>query len=116
MPYNAGLSWQWASPLARRWPRPVLSLLGVGGMGEVYRAHDTRLNRTVALKALPADTRVDEERKRRFLQEARTASALNHPNIVTIHGLETAADADFRHGRTSVARRWITSFPKRDCP
>ena len=49
----------------------------------------------MALKALPADTRVDEERKRRFLQEARTASALNHPEYRTIHGLETAADADF---------------------
>jgi Tol biopolymer transport system component/serine/threonine protein kinase len=73
----------------------VVEMLGAGGMGEVYRARDTRLDRTVALKALPGDKLVDEERKRRFVQEARTASALNHPNIVTIHGLETAGDADF---------------------
>jgi Tol biopolymer transport system component/serine/threonine protein kinase len=63
----------------------ILSLLGAGGMGEVYLAEDARLNRRVALKLLPAGFTKDPERVRRFEHEARAASALNHPNIVTIH-------------------------------
>jgi len=68
-------------------PYEVLSVLGVGGMGEVYCALDTRLNRKVALKVLPASTDGDTERLHRFEQEARAASALNHPNIVTIYDI-----------------------------
>src|SRR3972149_3085930 len=64
-------------------------------MGEVYRARDTRLGRDVAIKVLPADRLTDESRRRRFVQEARAASALNHPNIVTIHEIESADGADF---------------------
>ena len=63
----------------------VLSPLGSGGMGEVYLAEDTRLKRKVALKLLPAELTANPDRLRRFEQEARAASALNHPNIITIH-------------------------------
>jgi len=65
-------------------PYEIQSLLGVGGMGEVYRARDSRLNRTVALKILPAQVAADAGRRARFEQEARAASALNHPNILTV--------------------------------
>jgi predicted ATPase len=66
-------------------PYEVLSPLGAGGMGEVYRARDTRLTRDVAIKVLPASFADDADRLLRFEQEARATSALNHPNIVTIH-------------------------------
>jgi serine/threonine protein kinase len=73
----------------------VVSLIGAGGMGEVYRARDTRLGREVAIKVLPADMLADESRRRRFLHEAQSASALNHPHIVTIHEIESEGDLDF---------------------
>src|SRR5206468_331886 len=63
----------------------IIAAVGAGGMGEVYLAQDTRLDRKVALKLLPSYFTMDEERVRRFQQEARAASALNHPNIITIH-------------------------------
>ncbi len=65
----------------------VLGRLGSGGMGEVYLGEDTRLGRKVAIKVLPAAFTKDAERLRRFLQEARAASALNHPNIITVHDI-----------------------------
>ena len=65
----------------------IVALLGAGGMGEVYKARDTRLNRIVAIKVLPAAASNEEERRKRFLQEARVASALKHPNIVTLHDI-----------------------------
>ncbi len=73
----------------------VESRLGEGGMGVVYKGHDTQLTRPVAIKVLPPDKVVDADRKRRFIQEARAASALNHPNIVTIHDIGTDGDVDF---------------------
>src|SRR5215471_9066740 len=69
--------------------------IGEGGMGAVYRAHDTRLHRMVALKVLAPDKFSDLERKRRLLREARAASALNHPNIVTIYEVGSDHDVDF---------------------
>jgi serine/threonine protein kinase len=76
-------------------PYEIVSLLGTGGMGEVYRARDPRLNREVAIKVLPADRVGDDDRRRRFVQEAHAASALNHPHIVTIYEIESANGADF---------------------
>ncbi len=64
----------------------IVSLLGAGGMGEVYKAKDLKLGRDVAIKVL-RDLASDPERLRRFEQEARAASSLNHPNIVTIHDI-----------------------------
>jgi dienelactone hydrolase len=91
-------------------PYEVLAPLGAGGMGEVYRARDTRLHREVAIKVLPPDALRDETRRARFLREARAASALNHPQIVTIHEIESEGDVDFIvmelvHGET-LARRF----------
>jgi Tol biopolymer transport system component len=66
----------------------IVSLLGAGGMGEVYQARDTKLERSVAIKVLPAAFVNDADRLSRFQREARTLASLNHPNIATIHGLE----------------------------
>jgi eukaryotic-like serine/threonine-protein kinase len=67
----------------------VIALLGSGGMGEVYRAKDTRLGRDVEIKVLPDAFAKDTDRMRRFEQEARTIAALNHPNILEIHDIGT---------------------------
>jgi Tol biopolymer transport system component len=75
-------------PGTRLGPYEILSALGAGGMGEVYRARDTKLDRTVAIKILPEAFAADTERIARFQREARTLASLNHPNIAHIHGLE----------------------------
>ncbi len=84
-----------AEPGDQLGPYQIEALLGAGGMGQVFRARDTRLHRTVAIKVLPPERIADPERKRRFLQEARAASALNHPNIVTLYDISSDGGADF---------------------
>jgi Tol biopolymer transport system component len=76
-------------------PYEIVSPLGAGGMGEVYRTRDTRLGRDVALKVLPASMSTDPDRLARFEQEARATAALNHPNILALHDIGTAAGAPY---------------------
>src|SRR4051794_30387110 len=66
----------------------ILAFIGAGGMGQVYRARDTKLQREVALKLLPTETTADRQLRQRFEREARAVAALNHPNIVTIHSVD----------------------------
>jgi hypothetical protein len=76
-------------------PYEIQSPLGAGGMGEVYRARDTRLGRDVAIKVLPAAFSRDQDRLRRFEQEARAAAALNHPNILAVYDIGTYEDSPY---------------------
>src|SRR5271169_5288591 len=85
-------------------PYEILALLGAGGMGEVYRAKDTKLKRDVALKVLPETFAVDPERMALFQREAEVLASLNHPNIAQIYGVEDRAlvmelvDGETLHG------------------
>jgi hypothetical protein len=86
----------------------IVASIGAGGMGEVYKARDTGLDRIVAIKILPPDWVADPERKRRFVQEAKAASALNHPSIVTVHDIGCDGGIDYMvmewvDGRTLAA-------------
>lgn len=78
------------SPGTRLGPYEILAPLGVGGMGEVYRARDMKLGRDAAIKVLLSEVSADAERRLRFEQEARSASALNHPNIITVYDIDSA--------------------------
>jgi serine/threonine protein kinase len=73
----------------------VIEPIGAGGMGAVYKAHDEKLDRIVALKLLPADAVSQEDRRRRFIQEARAASALSHPHILTVYEIGEADGKPF---------------------
>ena len=73
----------------------ILAPIGAGGMGEVYRAKDLKLRRDVAIKVLPSELASDDERLKRFEREARTASGLNHPNIVTIYAIDEHEGTQF---------------------
>jgi eukaryotic-like serine/threonine-protein kinase len=76
-------------------PYEIQSPLGAGGMGEVYRARDTRLDRTVAVKILPSHLSENDEAKQRFDREARAISSLNHPNICTLYDVGHQAGVDY---------------------
>src|SRR5436309_8320759 len=86
----------------------VESLISAGGMGEVYKAVDVKLGRAVALKVLPAELSTSRERIRRFLQEARAASSLNHPNILTVY------DAGEANGVYFIATELVVGSTLRD--
>src|SRR6202050_462539 len=73
----------------------ILEKLGEGGMGVVYKARDLRFDRCVCIKILPPEQLKDESRKQRFIQEAKSASSLNHPNIITIHEIDQTDGIDF---------------------
>src|SRR6516225_8675464 len=80
---------------SRLGPYEIDTLLGAGGMGEVYRAKDTRLGRVVAVKVLPSDLAHDPEKKRRFEREARSISTFSHPHICTLHDIGHQDGVDY---------------------
>jgi len=88
-------------------PYKIVALLGAGGMGEVYRARDERLERDVAIKVLLDETASDADMQRRFALEARAASALNHPNLLTLH------DVGRDHGVSYIVSELIDGEPLR---
>jgi serine/threonine protein kinase len=83
-------------------PYKILALLGVGGMGEVYRARDTRLDRDVAIKLLSASLAADPSHRARFELEARATSALNHPNIVAVYEVGMFEEQLYTHALKAV--------------
>src|SRR5262245_16733747 len=103
-------------PPTRLGPFEILSSLGAGGMGEVFRARDTRLNRDVAVKVLPSDLIINADRLRRFEQEAKTLAALNHPSILTVFdaGIHEGAPylvSELLEGRTLREEMSGTALP-----
>ena len=106
------------SPGSKLGPYEIVALLGVGGMGEVYRARDSRLGRDVAIKVLPASLSADPERVRRFQQEARAVGALSHPNILSVHDVGESDGVaylvtELLDGSTLRDRMGGTALPKR---
>src|SRR5262252_4342584 len=83
------------TPATRLGPYEIVAPLGAGAMGEVYRAHDPRLKRDVAIKVLPAEMMSSPDRLARFEREATTVARLNHPNIVVLHSIEEAGGTRF---------------------
>src|SRR5512138_968314 len=104
------------SPGTRLGGYEILEAIGSGGMGEVYRAHDARLGRDVAIKVLPAVAAADVERRARFEREARAIAALNHPNIITIHAVEEANGIPFFAMEYVEGRTLGQAIPARGLP
>ena len=90
---------------ARLGPYEVIAQIGAGGMGEVYRARDTKLNRDVALKVLPDTFAADPDRLARFRREAQVLASLNHPNIAAIYGFEDSGSTLIATSRFSLESR-----------
>src|SRR2546426_3902870 len=106
------------APSTKLGPYEILSPLGAGGMGEVYRARDTRLGRDVAVKVLPSSFSADADRLHRFEQEACAAGALNHPNILIVHDIGTHDGSPYvvselLEGETLRERMAGTALPQR---
>jgi eukaryotic-like serine/threonine-protein kinase len=104
------------APGRRLGPYEILNAIGAGGMGEVYRARDTRLDREVALKVLPPQYASDAERRRRFEQETRVVASLDHPNILAPHDVGTEDGVSYAicpGTRSAAARRdrWPRACP-----
>src|SRR5262245_26622230 len=95
------------TPGTRLGPYEVVEAIGAGGMGELYKARDTRLDRTVAIKILPTDLASDPEFRERFDREARSISSLSHPNICTLYDVGDAPSADSQPGRATAAERYL---------
>jgi serine/threonine protein kinase len=89
-----------------------LEKLGAGGMGDIYKAHDARLNRFVAVKVLSSANAGDPERRRRFIQEAQAASGLNHPNIITIHDIVNEPEGDYMVMEFVSGKTLVDMIPK----
>src|SRR5580658_788155 len=93
--YNCGRTQMTLSAGTKLGPYEIQSLLGAGGMGEVYRATDARLERDVALKVLRSEVAADPERRARFEREAKTVAALSHPNIVALYEVGNAEGVEY---------------------
>ena len=94
----------------------IVGLIGAGGMGEVYRARDTRLDRTVAVKVLPQQVAADPDLKQRFEREARTVAALNHPHICRLYDIGQEGDTDFLVMECLKVGRSPSDWSKARCP
>ena len=101
------------APGTRLGPYDILAELGHGGMGVVYTARDPQLDRQVAIKVLPPDLTRDDAAKQRFLQEAKAASALDHPNICNIHEINEAPDGELYLVMAAVVLNWTQELFER---
>src|SRR5262249_2529033 len=101
---------------SRLGPYEIVAHVGAGGMGEVYKARDTRLNRIVAIKVVAPGVSLDPERHERFAREAHTIAALNHPGIVTIHSIERIDNTSFLTMELVEGRSLAEVIPKTGLP
>src|SRR5208282_2663458 len=94
----------------------ILEKIGAGGMGEIYKARDTRLNRFVAMKVLSAGMSADPDRRIRFIQEAQAVSALNHPNIITIYDVVNEGGTEYMVMEYVDGKTLLELIPKGGLP